>query len=155
VALAEPAYRLNSFAGTAQEATRADGIRAIRTGRASEKSSTPLLVTAAKMAAIVLVVVAVLAFARIALTSATVTTLIESDALSTQIQSARSTGVSLEMEQSVLANSSAIRASAKKLGMAAPGYVGVIELTPDVVAVDANGDLSLSGSVKNVVEARG
>ena len=149
MALAEPAYRLNSFAGTAQEATRADGIRAIRTGRASEKSSTPLLVTAAKMAAIVLVVVAVLAFARIALTSATVTTLIESDALSTQIQSARSTGVS------VLANSSAIRASAKKLGMAAPGYVGVIELTPDVVAVDANGDLSLSGSVKNVVEARG
>jgi cell division protein FtsL len=134
---------------------REDGIRAIRTGGATEKSSTPLLITAAKMAAIVLVVVAVLAFARIALTSATVTTLIESDAISTQIQTARSTGVSLEMEQSVLANSSAIKASAKKLGMAAPGEIGVIALTPDVVAVDANGDLSLSDSVKNLVEVQG
>ena len=103
------------------------------------------------MAAIVLVVVAALCFARIALTNATVSTMIESDALSAQISEARSTGTSLEMEQSTLSNTAAINSAAKRLGMTAPYEVGTIALSPDVVATDANGSLSLSGTVKNVV----
>ena len=102
-----------------------------------------------------LVVVAALSFARIALTSATVSTMMESDAISSQIQTARASGVSLEMEQSVLSNPSAIKVAAKKLGMAAPFEVGVISLDPDVVSVNASGDLSLAGTVKNFVAAQG
>ena len=95
--------------------------------------------------------VAALCFARIALTNATVSTMIESDALSAQISEARSTGTSLEMEQSTLSNTAAINSAAKRLGMTAPYEVGTIALSPDVVATDANGSLSLSGTVKNVV----
>ena len=153
MALAEPAYRLDSYPEYLREPAAKPDVRAHRGPDGAAVSSA--LVTAAKMAAVVLVVVAALAFARIALTSATVSTLIESDALSSQIQTARSTGVGLEMEQSVLANPSAVKAAAKKLGMAAPAEVGVIALTPDVVAVDAAGDLSLSKTVKNLAGIQG
>ena len=125
-------------------------MRVVR-GGAKAQPSVNILVEIAKMAAIVLVVVAALCFARIALTNATVSTMIESDALSTQISEARSTGTSLEMEQSTLSNTAAINSAAKRLGMSAPYEVGTIVLSPDVVATDANGSLSLSGTVKNVV----
>ncbi len=137
-----------------QRQRRAD-IRAMRTGeRSAADPNAALLVTAARLAAVVLVLVAVLAFARIALTNAAVTTMIESDALSAQISEARSSGVSLEMEQSVLSSTSALKAAVKRLHMAAPGSVGTLVLEPDVVARDANGTLSLSDSVKNVVSAQ-
>ena len=154
MAFANTAYRLDTYPDYTPGTTEAD-IRAMRTGAAQEASSPSLLLTAAKMAAIVLLVVAALAFARITLTSATVTTMIESDAISGQIQDARSTGVGLEMEQSVLSNPSAIKVAAKRLGMTTPSSVGVITLDPDVVAVDAAGDLSLSGTVKNLVGSQG
>ena len=125
-------------------------VRVVR-GGANAQPSVNILVEIAKMAAIVLVVVAALCFARIALTNATVSTMIESDALSAQISEARSTGTSLEMEQSTLSNTAAINSAAKRLGMTAPYEVGTIALSPDVVATDANGSLSLSGTVKNVV----
>lgn len=125
-------------------------MRVVR-GGANAQPSVNILVEIAKMAAIVLVVVAALCFARIALTNATVSTMIESDALSAQISEARSTGTSLEMEQSTLSNTAAINSAAKRLGMTAPYEVGTIALSPDVVATDANGSLSLSGTVKNVV----
>ena len=131
-----------------QQAYRLDAFPMYEPSRAP---SVNILVEIAKMAAIVLVVVAALCFARIALTNATVSTMIESDALSAQISEARSTGTSLEMEQSTLSNTAAINSAAKRLGMTAPYEVGTIALSPDVVATDANGSLSLSGTVKNVV----
>ena len=155
MALAQPAYRLDSYPDFAAEAAQSRDVRAVRTGSREQQASSSLLVTAAKLAAVVLVVVAALAFARIALTSATVTTMIESDAMSSEIADARSAGVSLEMEQSVLSNSSAIKQAAKRLGMAASAEVGTIELAPDVVATDASGNLSLSGTVKNLVAVQG
>ena len=125
-------------------------MRVVR-GGAQTKSSTNTLVELAKMAAIVLVVVAALCFARIALTNATVSTMIESDTLSSQISEARSTGTSLEMEQSTLSSNTALSSAVTRLGMAAPGEVGTIQLAPDVVATDSDGTLLLSDSVKNVV----
>lgn len=109
----------------------------------------------AKATAVVLVFIAVLCFARIALTNATVTTLIESDTVSAQIEKARSAGTGLEMEQSALTSTSALKGAVKRLGMAAPGYVDTIILDPDVVATTANGSLSLSDTVKNVVQVQG
>ena len=152
MAYAERAYRYDAYPSAAQpRASRAD-VRAIRTGsRPSEDPRASLMVTAAKLAAVVLVLIAVLSFARIALTNATVNIMIESDTLSSEIATARSTGVSLEMEQSVLSSTSALNSAVKRLHMAAPGEVGAIALAPDVVVTDANGSLSLSSSVKSAV----
>lgn len=152
---AEPAYRLNIHSDFASEPSRMQGMHVERTGTRSEQEPSRLLVTMAKMAAILLVVIAALAFARIALTNATVTTMIESDSLSSQIEDARSSGIGLEMEQSVLSNTYAIDAAAARLGMSAPDSVATIALSPDVVAVDGDGVLSLSGSVKNLVKTQG
>ena len=152
MANAQQAYRLDTFPMYEPGRARSSqsDMRVVR-GGANAQPSVNILVEIAKMAAIVLVVVAALCFARIALTNATVSTMIESDALSTQISEARSTGTSLEMEQSTLSNTAAINSAAKRLGMTAPYEVGTIALSPDVVATDANGSLSLSGTVKNVV----
>lgn len=151
---AQPAYRMDYLnAAFAPEVEREISVE--RTGSSTQQSTTPILVTLAKMAAIVLVVVTALAFARIALTNATVVTMIETDSISSQISEARSTGVSLEMEQSVLSNTSAVSAAAKKLGMAAPAEVGTIVLAPDIVATSDDGALSLSETVGNLVKAQG
>ena len=130
----------------------ASDVRAVRSsGAPQQEAQSSLLVTIGKLAAIVIVLVAALSFARIALTNAAVTTLIESDALAAQISEARTSGVSLEMQQSVLSSPNAINSAAKRLSMAAPYEVETIVLDPDIVSYDADGTLSLSGSVKNVV----
>lgn len=150
---AQPAYfNLDTFPTYEPGMSRAPrpDVRVVR-GGAADQPKTNTLVELAKMAAIVLVVVAALCFARIALTNATVSTMIESDALSSQISDARSTGTSLEMEQSTLSSTTALSSAVKRLGMAAPGEVGSIQLDPDVVATDADGTLLFSDSVKNVV----
>lgn len=153
------AYRYDAFAAAPERRSRRSDVRAVRTGTHvssdAQRSRNELLVTAAKAAAVLFVFVAALCFARIALTNAAVTTLIESDEISAQISAARSSGVGLEMEQSVLSSNSALNAAMKRLHMAAPAEVGTLALEPDVVAVDANGVLSLSDTVKNVVGMRG
>ena len=154
MAIADRAYRSHAFAEEANAPRHERRLSVERTGSA-EQPSTSILITIAKMAAIVLVVITVLSFARIALTNAAVVTMIESDTLSSQISAARTTGVSLEMEQSVLSNTSAIKAAAKRLGMAAPFEVESIILTPDVVATASDGSLSLSKTVSNLVESQG
>lgn len=155
MAYGNAAYRLDRYPEYAPEPSRQPEVKAVRTGGKPVESSTPLLALAARMIAVVFVVVAALSFARIMLTSEAVTTMIESDALSSQIVEARSTGVTLEMEQSVLSNPSAIKASAKRLSMTSPIEVGTISLSPDIVALDGDGCLSLSDTVKNVVGAQG
>ena len=143
-----------SAARSIERSRRERSLRVERTGSHGERQSS-LLITAAVMGAILLVVVAALSFARITLMNATVTTLIESDALSSQIATARSEGVSLEMEQSVLSNTYAINAAAKRLSMVEPYEVGVIALSPDVVAVNEDGALSLSTSLRTLAEIQG
>ena len=152
MANAEYAFQYSAYPNYAPERTRRSDVRAVRTGtRREADSNAAILVTAAKLAAVVFVFIAALCFARIALTNAAVTTMIESDAISAQITEARSSGVSLEMEQSVLSSTSALNSAVKRLGMGAPGYIGSITLDPDVVALDADGGLLFSDSVKNVV----
>ena len=152
MANAQQAYRLDTFPMYEPGRARSSqpDMRVVR-GGASAKPSVDMLVEVAKMAAIIIVVVAALCFARIALTNATVSVMVDSDALSTQISEARSMGTSLEMEQSTLSSTAAINSAAKRLGMAAPYEIGTIELSPDVVATNANGSLSFSDTVKNLV----
>lgn len=152
MAQAAPAYRYNAYPDYVEQGFSASDVRAMRTGGIRDtQPQSSLLVTIGKLAAIVIVVVAALSFARIALTNAAVTTMIESDTLSAQISEARATGVELEMKQSVLTSPAAINSAAKRLRMDPPGAVGTIVLEPDVVAYSQDEGLSLSETVKNVV----
>lgn len=118
--------------------------RGTRTQPASLPSNVVFL---AKAVAVVLVVVALVAFVRIGLMSATVSTTMSSTQLSSQISDARSSGAALEVSQSALSNPTKVKQQAGKLGMAAPEATGVIELGKDVVATDESGSLSLSKSI--------
>lgn len=118
--------------------------RGTRTQTPSLPSSAVFL---AKAVAAVLVVIAVVGFVRIGLAAATVSTSVQSQHLSSQINDARSSGAALEVSQSLLSNPTRLKQEAKGLGMAAPAETGVIELSQDVVATDGSGALSLSKSM--------
>ena len=115
------------------------------------RTQTPTLpsnvVFLAKAAAVVLLVVSLVGFARIGLMSATISTTMQSSQLTSQISDARSSGAALEVSQSTLSNPTKVKQRAGKLGMAAPETTGVITLDKDVVATDESGALSLSKSV--------
>ena len=115
------------------------------------RTQTPTLpsnvVFLAKAAAVVLLVVSLVGFARIGLMSATISTTMQSSQLTSQICDARSSGAALEVSQSTLSNPTKVKQQAGKLGMAAPETTGVITLDKDVVATDESGALSLSKSV--------
>ena len=96
------------------------------------------------------IVIAIFACARVLLSAASVTTTIATDELSTQIANERTLGNDLEVQQSQLSNSTHIRSAAEGLGMAAPAATESIELGADVVATDASGNLSLSGSLSSM-----
>lgn len=155
MAYAQTAYSLDAYPAYSAEPQREERkrITAVPGGRrrAQQQDTALSLITLAKMAAIVIIVMAVLACARIAITSATVATLMESETLSSEIAHARSAGTSLEMEQSVLTSQTALKNAIKQLKMDTPAYVGTIVLEADAVATDAEGNLSLSGTVKNLV----
>lgn len=147
------AYSLQAAPERSSRSSRQSEVRAFRPSAQSVAApSSAILSTIAKMAAVVIVLVAVLSFARIILTNETVTTMIQSDAVSAQISEARTAGTGLEMEQSVLSNSAAVKAQAKRLGMKTPGKAATIALSPDVVAISNGDTLSLSDTIKNVVE---
>ena len=98
---------------------------------------------------VICIVIALIAMARVAITSAAASCALETRSLQTSIETARAEGNELEVSQSVLANPSRIKAQATALGMAAPvpEYSEQITLSPDIVATDGAGSLSLSESV--------
>ena len=128
MAQAARAYQYSAYPEYADQGFSASDVRAMRTGGDRDAEQSPnLLATIGRLAAFVIVLVAALSFARIALTNAAVTTMIESDSISAQITEARATGVE------------------------PPGAGGTIVLDPDIVAYSEKDGLSLSDSVKNVV----
>lgn len=149
------AYQLDGLAEQAlPRPSRRPSIE-VRPGGAQQAAPTPsLLTTIAKAMAVFILVAAVLSFARIMLTNEAVTTMIQNDSLSSEISDARAMGTSLEMEQSVLSNPSAVKVQAKKLGMNAPASMTTLGLAPDVVAIHNGTNLSLSDTIKNVVEVQ-
>ena len=129
---------------------RSPRVRVVPGGRPASRpdsiSSSTLFL--AKVLAVVMVVFAILGFARIGLASATVTTAVSADELSHTIATARSEGNELEVRQSHLANPSNIKQEASsKLGMSEPADALAITLEKDIVSVDAKGNLSLAMSL--------
>lgn len=98
------------------------------------------------------IVAAALVFAcigiwRVTLSAATVAEALEARQLSNELDEARSTISQLEVTQSSLSNPVRIKTEAALLGMSNPETTAVIDLTQDVVATDAEGNLSLVGSL--------
>ena len=98
--------------------------------------------------AVVLVVIAALSFLRVYMSSEAIVNSIKSEEIASSISEARSAGSVLEVKSSVVANSATVKEKAKQLGMeeaVAPTY---ITLPKDVVAVNADGSLSLAESIR-------
>ncbi|MEQ3363194.1 cell division protein FtsL [Raoultibacter massiliensis] len=143
---AAPAYRYPE-----RMPERSPRVRVVPGGRPQNRPDTvsSSAIFLAKAFAVVLVVFALLGFVRIGLASATVTTALSADELSTNIDSARSEGNELEVRQSYLSNPTNVKQeAASKLGMSEPEQALTITLEADVVATDASGNLSLASSVE-------
>ena len=120
-------------------------------GRTPEPAGLPQhLLTLAKLCAVAAILVAVVAVVRVGLTAAAAATALETKEIVASIDQARAEGSELEVNQSVLSNPTRIRAQAQSLGMAAPTdeFSDQVILPDDVVATDAEGNLSLSESTK-------
>lgn len=155
MARATTAYRYNADYEYAHNRGVRPDVRVVRGNRSrTETSNVPSLITLAKVVAVVLVVLAVVGCLRVGLASATVSEMLESDTLNSEISDARSEGTTLEMQQSSLLSPSTLSASASELNMSAPATTETIVLDPDVVATDSEGNLSLSGTVRNVAGAQ-
>lgn len=109
----------------------------------------------ARVAIAVFVALALIGVARVYLSSATVTASVTAKELSSKIDSARAEGNQLEVAQSSLSNPARVKSEANAMGMAAPAETTVITLADDVVALDAQGNLSLSETLQGLAGAAG
>lgn len=118
-------------------------------GRAAEKSPAhQLAAKVAKATVAAVVLFAGIGFGRISLSAATVAEALEAREINTHLETARSTISELEVAQSSLSNPTRIKAEAAALGMASPASTSVIDISGDVAVTDAEGNLSLSESIK-------
>ncbi|WP_296013309.1 cell division protein FtsL [uncultured Adlercreutzia sp.] len=111
--------------------------------------------TLAKTCAVVCLVIALVAMARVGITAAAASCALETRELQTSIELARAEGSDLEISQSVLSNPSRIKTQAQALGMAVPSEANSdqIVLPPDIVATDEAGRLSLSETMARLSES--
>ena len=100
----------------------------------------------------VLVLAALLAFTRVGLSVAAVMTEIDSNEISSNIETAQDTGNDLEVSKAYLSNSTNVKQEAAQLGMEAAEETTAIELEKDVVSTDSSGNLSLALSIATASE---
>lgn len=104
--------------------------------------------TLAKVCAVACIVLALVAVARVAITSAAAACALETREITQNIEEARTKGSELEVAQSVLSNPTRIKTQAQAMGMMAPtpAFSEQIVMSRDIVATDEAGNLSLSES---------
>lgn len=119
------------------------------TQRKAMKSSamSPMIVTLAKVAAVLVCLIAVLAFIRVGMTSATVSNGLASQDISKAIDSELVQKNALEVQDSSLANSGRIRQVASQYSLIAPSAITVLDIGQDVLAYDDNNHVSLVESL--------
>lgn len=140
-----PAYRYQEPARNPRRAPQQSPRIQVVPGRGKDASEalSPVLVTIAKMLCVALIVFALIGFVRIGLASAAVETALASEKLSTEIENSRAKGNELEVRQSYLSTSSHIQLEATRLGLS-EAEATTLNLPNDIVALDAQGNLSLS-----------
>ncbi len=119
-----------------------------RQRESAASASHALALRIAKVTLAVALVFAFVGFVRISLSAATVAEAIEAREVSSLLETSRSSINELEVEQGALSNPTRIKAEAALLGMASPDSSVVLDLSGDVVVTDAQGNLSLSGSLE-------
>lgn len=107
-------------------------------------------ISAAKLTIIAVLAFAGMGFARITLDAATINEALAANQLEKQLDVARSAISDLQAEQSSLSNPTRIKSKATLLGMVSPRAVSLIDISGDIVAIDDEGNLSLSDSLKEV-----
>ncbi len=137
--------------------TRNANVRVVRGSRASSTAPQAMqlpmnIVAIAGVMAVVLVMFALLSFARVAISSATIDTSIQTQQIEKSLEEAKSAGNQLEVDACVVSNASSVKVRAKALGMSAPDGVEVIMLPQDVVAQDKSGNLLLGESIRRAGE---
>ena len=148
MASAARAYERTSAAPRREQVS----LRVVPGGR-TESALSPQVVFLAKMFMVALAIFAVVAFLRIGLASATVTTTLHTEEINAQVIDLRSGSAHLEVTESTLSNPVSIKTTATgQLGMKAPTEVDTVVLEPDVVVYDAAGNLSLARSLSADVQ---
>lgn len=91
---------------------------------------------------------AIIGFVNITFTSAALASATQQEAINAQISEARETGKTLEVELGTLSNPTSIKDKAKALGMGVATETIQINLAEDIVKTDADGNITLAGSLK-------
>lgn len=118
------------------------------TDQAAHAALDPVIVSWFKIALVAVLVLAAVGIFRVWLSATTVSNLIATEELSSQIDSARATGSDLEIQQSLLSNPARIQAiAADTLAMAPTTDACYLDIAAGVLATDSDGTLSLSGSL--------
>lgn len=125
------------------------------TARSNMKTAamSPMIVTLAKVAAVLVVLVAVLAFIRVGMTSATVSNGLASQEISKAIDGELVSKNALEVQDSSLANSGRIRQVASQYSLIAPSTITVFDIGQDVLAYDDNNHVSLVESLDRAAKS--
>lgn len=145
---AAPAYAYPQPQRRPQRAPRQD-VRAIPGGaRRTQPAASPRTGILAKVAIAALLVFALACIARVTLSAATVSEAMESQQLNQDISAIREQSNALEVSQSVLSNPANVKAAAQNLEMGAPAATEYLDLGEDVVAIDDDGNLSLTQSLE-------
>lgn len=84
---------------------------------------------------------------RVAFTASTVTSTMAQDSLSEDISEVRSATNGLEVKQASLSDANYVKKQAEALGMGEAAETTVVTLSEDVIATDANGNISLAKSM--------
>lgn len=142
---AAPAYRYD-YPERAPRRSKPD----VRVVRGRGVHATPLdqkYFVAAKAVLAIALAFALIGCLRVAFTASTVTSTMAQDELSSQISEVRSSNNGLEVKQTSLSDANYVKKQAEALGMGEPAETTVLVLPQDVVAKDANGNVSLSKSL--------
>ncbi|NTU89531.1 MAG: hypothetical protein HGA54_06465 [Actinobacteria bacterium] len=108
----------------------------------------PFVMSCFRIALVVTLTLTAVALCRVWLTASTTSMLMASEGLVTQIESTRSQGADLEVQQSILANPTRIQTLASEnLAMGPASDVSYLSMADSALATDASGSLSLSGSL--------
>lgn len=145
---AYPAYIPDSTARVLEQAPRTP-FEVLPGGRAGKRQQADInpIVSIAKLVLVFVIVFAVIGAVRITLSSSTVASALEAKRIENEISLARSNASELEVIQSTLSNPSRIKSEAVSIGMASPATTAYMDMSGDIVVKDADGNLSLTGSM--------
>lgn len=165
---AAPAYNYQSAGYAPDYARRASARPAVRPERRTHVTVTPgkgsqtqqrsasqIAVFVAKVAACVLVVMALAAMGRIALGSAAISVSLDTQKIENSIYDAQSAAESMQVQQSVLSNPTRVKTAAKSMKMVSPDLseVAVLDLAADAMVLNEAGNLSLAESMRTATSA--